>query len=76
MKRNNDKCYLLISGNKHEYERVQTGHGKFWGSNAACLLETAIDSDLNFEKQSLELCKSTNKKNKYFVIAREKYLSF
>ena len=52
----------MLSFNIREYKRVQTGHGQIWGSNTVRLLEMTIDSDLNFVKHSLELCKSTNKK--------------
>ena len=61
MKKKNDKCYLLESGNKHEYKWVKTAHGTIWESNSVCLLEMTY-SDIKFMKDLSKLCKNTNNK--------------
>ena len=61
MKKKNDKCYLLESGNQHEYKWVKTAHGTIWESNSVCLLEMTY-SDIKFMKDLSKLCKNTNNK--------------
>ena len=60
MKMNNDKCHLLISGNKCEQVWVKTGNETIWESNTFHLLGMTIEYDLKFGKHLFKLCKKTN----------------
>ena len=52
MKRNTDKCHLLISGNKND----------IWQSNDVELLRVKIDSNLRFDKRVSNICFKINRK--------------
>ena len=45
-----------------DYKWVQTGHGKLFENNTIYFLEMTVDSDLNFKKLLLEMCKNTIEK--------------
>ena len=45
---NSDKCYLLISGHKHEQIWAKIGNDKIWETRSVELLGVTIDNDLKF----------------------------
>lgn len=50
MEMNNDKCQLLISGNKHEHMLVKISNDRICDSNDVRVMGITIDSDLNFKR--------------------------
>ena len=60
MKLNQDKCYLLVSGCKHENVWVQIGDEKIWENNKQKLL--GLQVDLHFNEYVSLLCKKVGKK--------------
>ena len=68
---NQDKCYFLLSGNKHEVIFTKVGLSKMWENCAQKLLGIIIDCNLNFDEY---IPKKTGEKRK--ALARVcKYLS-
>ena len=49
MKLNQEKCHLLVSGNKFENTWAEIGHAKIWESPKQKLLGAVIDRDLSFD---------------------------
>ena len=62
MKLNQDKCHLLLSGNKHEVMFAKIEHSKIWESCAQKLLGIIIDRNLKFDKYILRQCKKPGRK--------------
>ena len=57
MKLNQNKCYLLVSGYKHENIKAQIGEAKTCESSKQKLLGVVIDKDLRFNEYVSSLCK-------------------
>jgi len=75
MKLNTDKCYLLISGYKHEKVFAKLENDKIWETEEVKLLGITIDKDLKFDTHISNVCAEANKK--LSVLSRmSKYLSF
>ena len=53
MKRNTDKCHLLISGNKNEQMWIKLDRDIAWESNDAKLLGITIDNNLKFDVSNI-----------------------
>ena len=74
MKLNEDKCHLIISGDKSEAIWAKIGQTRIWESKNQKLLGVIIDSQLNFDEYLISLCKKAGKKLN--VLARlAKFLS-
>ena len=56
MKRNTDKCHLLISGNKNECMWVKLDDDTVWENNDIELLGVTIDNNLRFNKHASNIC--------------------
>ena len=77
MKINQDKCYLLVSGHKHETVWAKVGETKICNkaSNKQKLLGVVIDRNLNFDEYVFDSCKKAG--GKLSVLARlSNYISF
>ena len=59
MKLNKDKCFLIVSGDKHEQVWANIEKDLIWESNDVKLLGVTIDRDL---KYVLKLCSKANQK--------------
>ena len=57
MKLNQDKCHLLVSGQRHETVWAKIGEMKIWENNKRKLLGEVIDRNLNFDEYVFDLCK-------------------
>ena len=62
MKLNQDKCHLLVFGQRHETVWAKIGEMKIWESNKQKLLGEVIDRNLNFDEYVFDLCKITGSK--------------
>ena len=62
MKSNQEKCYLLVSRNKHENVWAQIQDKTVWESNKWKLLSLEIDRNLNFNEYVSPLCKKDGQK--------------
>ena len=62
MKSNQEKCYLLVSRNKHENVWAQIEDKTVWESNKWKLLSLEIDRNLNFNEYVSPLCKKDGQK--------------
>ena len=62
MKRNTEKCHLLISGNKNEYMWAKLDQDKVWESNDVELLVVAIDNNVRFDKHVSNIFFKANRK--------------
>ena len=62
MKSNQEKCYLLVSRNKHENVWAQIRDEVVWESNKWQLLGLKIDKNLNFNEYVSPLCKKDGQK--------------
>ena len=62
MKSNQEKCYLLVSRNKHENVWAQIQDETVWESNKWQLLGLEIDRNLNFNEYVSPLCKKDGQK--------------
>ena len=62
MKSNQEKCYLLVSRNKHENVWAQVQDETVWESNKWKLLGLEIDGNLNFNEYVSPLCKKDGQK--------------
>ena len=70
-----DKCYLLVSGHKHETVWAKIGETKIWESNKQKMLGVVIDRNLNFDENIFDLWKKAGRKMS--VLARlSNYMSF
>ena len=58
MKRNTDKCHLLISANKNEYMWAKLDEDIFWESNDV----VTIDNNLRLDKHVSNICLKANRK--------------
>ena len=62
MRLNQDKCHLLVFGQKHETVWVKIGETKIWESNKEKLLGVVIDINLNFDEYVFDLSKKAGRK--------------
>ena len=62
LKLNQEKCHLLVLGNKFENIWAEMGHAKIWESPKQKLLGVLIDRDLNFDGYISSLCRKVGKK--------------
>ena len=62
MKLNEEKCHLLVGGNKHECTWVKVGNTKIYESHNERLLGVQIDRELAFKHHVLNLCKKASQK--------------
>ena len=62
MKLNQEKCQLLVSGNKFENVWAKVGRAKIWESPKQKLLVVVIDRNLNFNEYVSSLCRKAGKK--------------
>ena len=62
MKLNQDECYFLLSGHKHEVLLAKIGLSKIWESCAQKLLGVIIDQNLKFDVDILTECKKAGRK--------------
>ena len=62
MKLNTDKCYLIISGTKHEHVWIKLGKDKIWDSSNVKLLVVEIDNGLKFDEHIFNICLKANRK--------------
>ena len=62
MKLNEDKCYLLAGGHKHESIWAKIGDTKIWESNKQKLLGVHINRALSFDEHNSNLCKKVDRK--------------
>ena len=62
MKLNQEKCHLLVSGNKFENVWAKIGRAKIWESPKQKLLGVVIDRNLNFNDYVSSLCRKAGKK--------------
>ena len=62
MKLNDDKCHLLVSGQKYENVWAQIGKAKIWESKTQKLLGVEIERTLNFDEHVKSLCKKAGRK--------------
>ena len=62
MKLNEDKCYLLAGGHKHESIWAKIGDARIWESNKQKLLGVHINRALSFDEHNSNLCKKVDRK--------------
>ena len=62
MKLNQEKCHLLVSGNKFGNFWAEIGHVKIWESPKQKLLGVVIDQDLSFDGHVSSLCRKAGKR--------------
>ena len=62
MKLNQEKCHLLVSGNKFENTWAEIGHAKIWESPKQKLLGVVTDRYLSFGGYVSSLCSYAGKK--------------
>ena len=62
MKLNEDKCHLLIAGNKYEHVWAKAGTAKIWESECEKLLGIHIDRKLTFNYHVTNLCMKAGRK--------------
>ena len=62
MKLNSDKCYLLVSGHKHECTICTVGDSKIIETHCVKLLDVLIDSKLTFSDPINLICKKASRK--------------
>ena len=67
LKRNDDKCHLLISGHKYENVWAQIGNAKIWESKTWKLLGVKIDTTLNFDEHIRSLCKKARRNYLFYL---------
>ena len=59
---NEDKCHLLVYGNKHECTFADIGITKLWEEHIVKLLGVHIDYNLTFTNDVKTLCKNAGRK--------------
>ena len=57
IKLNQEKCHLLVSGNKSENIWAESGHAKIWENPKQKLIVSVIDRDLSFDRYVSSLCR-------------------
>ena len=62
MKRNIDKCHLLVSRTKDEHSSAKISDYKIWESNEVKLLDVTIDNKLKFDSHIANIFFKTNQK--------------
>ena len=62
MKMNSGKCYLFVSGNKHENMWAKIGDDQIWESRTVKLLGITIDNELKFDEYISNVCKKAQRK--------------
>ena len=62
IKFNEDKCYFILSGYKHEIMFANIGERRIWEKGQQKLLGVTIDKNLNFKEHTLKQCKKAGKK--------------
>ena len=62
MRLNQDKCHLLVFGQKHETVWAKIGETKIWESNKEKLLGVVININLNFDEYVFDLSKKAGRK--------------
>ena len=62
MKRNTDKCHLLISGNKNEQMWAKLDRDIILESNDVKLLRITLDNNLKFDKHVSNIYSKANRK--------------
>ena len=62
MKLNQEKCHLLVSGNKFGNIWAEIGHAKIWENPKQKLLGVVIDRDISFDGYVSSLCRKAGKK--------------
>ena len=62
MKLNEDKCHLLVAGNKYEHVWAKAGTAKIWESECEKLLGIHIDRNLTFNYHVKNLCANAGRK--------------
>ena len=60
MKRNTDKCHLIVSGCSYKQVWANIRNKLIWESNDVQLLGITTDRDLKFDKHVLKLCSKAN----------------
>ena len=62
MKLNEDKCHLLIGGNKYEHVSAMIGNSRIWESRREKLLGIHIENNLSFNYHITEICNKAGRK--------------
>ena len=62
MRLNVNKCHLLLSGYKHQWNWAMVGNEQIWESNTEKLLGVIIDKNLNFNDHANKICREAGKK--------------
>ena len=62
MKLNEDKCHLIVRGNKYENVCAKVGESTIWESHREKLLGVYIDSNLSFNYHINQICKKAGRK--------------
>ena len=62
MKRNSDKCHLLVSGNKNRQMWVKLDRNIVWESNDVKLLGITLNNELKFDQHVSNICSKGNRK--------------
>ena len=62
MKLDQEKCHLLVSGNKFQNIWAENGHAKIWESPKQKLLGVVIDRDFSFDGYISSLWRKADKK--------------
>ena len=65
MKLNEDKCDLLISGNRFQHDFLSIKQWKIWENQSETLLGIDIDRNLDFTNYVKMLCLKANKKPRW-----------
>ena len=56
MKRNTDKCHVIVSGYKHQLGCAKVEIVKIWEKRDVKDLGVHIDNELKFDKRVLDIC--------------------
>ena len=59
---NEEKCHLMILGNKHEHTFAKIGESRIWEENKIKALGITIDNRLDFNIHLEAICKKANQK--------------
>ena len=62
MKRNTDKCHLLVSGNKKGQMWAKLDRDIVWESNDVKFLGITLNNKLKFDKHVSNICSKANRK--------------
>ena len=58
----NDKCHLLISGNKNEQIWAKLDKDIVWESNDVKFIGITLDNNLKFDEHVYNICSKANRK--------------